>query len=123
MKKIICILGLFLCACAPKAETPVGKNFVLIQPAQPMPITLTLDADGRFYGKAVNNYFGVYQINKNQIQMDLQGQTMMMGPIPQMQAEDDFFKSLREIKSFDFKNNQLILNANQPYTFEVSNTN
>lgn len=123
MKKIICILGLFLCACAPKAETPVGKNFVLIQPAQPMPITLTLDADGRFYGKAVNNYFGVYQINDNQIQMDLQGQTMMMGPIPQMQAEDDFFKSLREIKSFDFKNNQLILNANQPYTFEVSNTN
>lgn len=123
MKKFICILGLFLCACAPKAETPVGKNFVLIQPAQPMPITLTLDADGRFYGKAVNNYFGVYQINNNQIQMDLQGQTMMMGPIPQMQAEDDFFKSLREIKSFDFKNNQLILNANQPYTFEVSNTN
>lgn len=123
MKKFICILGLFLCACAPKAETPVGKNFVLIQPTQPMPITLTLDADGRFYGKAVNNYFGVYQINENQIQMDLQGQTMMMGPIPQMQAEDDFFKSLREIKSFDFKNNQLILNANQPYTFEVSNTN
>jgi len=123
MKKFICILGLFLCACAPKAETPGGKNFVLIQPTQPMPITLTLDADGRFYGKAVNNYFGVYQINENQIQMDLQGQTMMMGPIPQMQAEDDFFKSLREIKSFDFKNNQLILNANTPYTFEVSNTN
>lgn len=123
MKKFICILGLFLCACAPKAETPVGKNFVLIQAAQPMPITLTLDADGRFYGKAVNNYFGVYQINENQIQMDLQGQTMMMGPIPQMQAEDDFFKSLREIKSFDFKNNQLILNADKPYIFEISDTN
>lgn len=123
MKKFIYAFLLFLCACSPKAETPVGKDFVLTQPTQPMPITLTLDANGRFYGKAVNNYFGVYQINKNQIQMDLQGQTMMMGPMPHMQAEDNFFKSLREIKSFDFKNNQLILNANTPYTFKVSNTN
>ena len=36
---------------------------------------------------------------------------------------DEGYLKTEEIKSFDFKNNQLILNANTPYTFKVSNTN
>ena len=123
MKKLILSFLLFLCACTPKAETPVGKVFRMIEPSQPMEITLSLEADGRFGGKAVNSYFGVYQINGHEIVLNLQGHTMMMAPPPQMEAENDYFKNLNEIKTFEFQNNRLILKGNQTYIFETSDTN
>lgn len=123
MKKFIYAFLLLLSACSPKAETIVGKVFHLVEPAQPMKITLAFEADGRFGGKAANSYFGVYKITNQQITLDLQGHTMMMAPPPQMEAEDHFFKVLRQVTTFELKDNRLILNADKPYIFEISDTN
>ena len=114
---------MLLSGCKEKELTPVGKDYYLIQPESQMTITLKLDVDGRFYGKAINNYFGIYQINEKEISLNLQGQTMMAGPLPHMEFENDYFKSLRSIKTFELNNNTLILNGNQKYIFEQSNTN
>ena len=122
MRYILFILLVLLSGCKEKELTPVGQDYHLIQPEPPMVITLKLDADGRFYGKAVNNYFGVYEIKENNITFNLQGQTMMAGPLPQMEFEYDYFKALRTIQKFQLNEDQLILEGDRIYVFK-SNPN
>ena len=113
---------MILSGCKEKELTPVGQEYHLIQPESPIAITLKLDKDKRFYGKAINNYFGVYEIQDKKIQMNLQGQTMMAGPQSHMEFESIYFKSLRTIQKFKLNENQLILEGDQIYVFE-SNSN
>ncbi len=122
MRYVLCILLVLLSGCKEKELTPVGQDYHLIQPESPMILTLKLDSDGRFYGKAVNHYFGVYEINDNSISFNLQGQTMMAGPLPHMEFESDYFKSLRTIQKFKLNENQLILEGDHIYVFK-SNAN
>ena len=123
MRYILCILLVLLTGCKDKELTPVGQTYRLIQADQPIEITLTFDKDGRFYGKAVNNYFGIYQINGQEITLNLQGQTMMAAPTSHMEFESNYLKSLRSIKNFELNEDVLILNGNQKYTFKQSNPN
>ena len=120
--RYLLLLLMLLSGCKEKELTPIGQDYHLIQPESPMPITLKLDPDGRFYGKAVNNYFGVYEIKDTHITFNLQGQTMMAGPLPHMEFESDYFKSLRTIQKFQLNENQLILEGDRIYVFK-SNTN
>ena len=123
MRYVLCILFILLNGCKEKEFTPVGKTYRLIQSEQPIEISLTFDQDGRFYGKAVNKYFGVYQINGSEINLNLQGQTMIVGPSVHMAFEDNYFKSLRSIKTFKINDNILILNGNINYIFKLSDMN
>ncbi len=123
MRYVLCILFILLNGCKEKEFTPVGKTYRLIQSEQPVEISLTFDQDGRFYGKAVNNYFGVYQINGSEINLNLQGQTMTVGTSVHMAFEDNYFKSLRSIKTFKINDNILILNGNINYIFKLSDMN
>ena len=118
MRYILCLLLILLSGCKEKEFTPVGQDYHLIQPEAPITITLKLYPDGRFYGKAINNYFGVYKIKEKNITFNLQGQTMMAGPPPHMEFESDYFKALRTIQKFNLNENQLILEGDRIYVFE-----
>ncbi len=109
MKKLLLTI-LLLCgvsACSKSDETITGKTFALLPEKA---ITITFDAkEKRFYGKAVNNYFGEYKLNKNAITLELQGATMMAAPEPEMKKEMDYFQNLGKIKSYSLKNKTLEL--------------
>ena len=76
-------------------------------------ISITFDAaENKFYGKAVNNYFGVYSIDKHNIKMELQGSTMMMGPSDKMVAETKYFNDLNGVTSYTVQGDVLTLKSN-----------
>ena len=97
MKKVL-ILLLFLSACKPE-PTIKGQEFVLRQPD--MEITLSFDThDNRYFGKAVNNYFGTYQIQGNKISFGPTASTMMMGPEEDMETEARYFDNLSHVQQY-----------------------
>ena len=72
-----------------------------------MIITLGFNPDGRFYGKAVNEYWGQYHIRDNIISFSGVTNTMKAGTKPQMQAERKFFDSLTNGHSFEITEDNL----------------
>ncbi len=73
-------------------------------------ITLSFDIKERnFYGKAVNNYFGTYDIDGDKITFKLGGTTMMMGPENKMRDEQNFLNSLAKVTSYSFRGTTLTL--------------
>ena len=67
--------------------------------------------DIRFYGKAVNNYFGSYEQKESSIKFSQVGSTMMAAPEPLMKAESAYFALLPTINSFSLKGKNLILST------------
>ena len=60
---------------------------------------LTFNEDGTFAGKGpVNNYFGNYVQNGESLTLEQVGATMMFGP--NMEAEDAYFESLKNVAGF-----------------------
>ena len=108
MKKAF-ILLLFLSACKPE-PTLKGQEFVLRQPD--MEITLSFDAhENRYFGKAVNNYFGTYQINGNTISFGPTASTMMMGPEEDMELESRYFDNLSQVQNYTLTPDALTLTS------------
>ena len=105
MKKIASWLtGIFLlaaCGAEPENVTQSGRSFVLNNPENGATVTLNFDAnENRFYGKVVNNYFGSYEVNGLQIKFGNPASTMMMGPLPLMEAESNYLKTIEKVDSF-----------------------
>ena len=108
MKKAF-ILLLFLSACKPE-PTLKGQEFILRQPD--LEITLSFDAhENRYFGKAVNNYFGTYQMNGNTISFGPTASTMMMGPEEDMTLEADYFEDLSKVQSYALTPSTLTLTS------------
>ena len=108
MKKAF-ILLLFLSACKPE-PTLKGQEFVLRQPD--MEITLSFDAhENRYFGKAVNNYFGTYQMNGNTISFGPTASTMMMGPEEDMELESRYFDNLSQVQNYTLTPDTLTLTS------------
>ncbi len=109
MKKILAtLLMIFLTACS--KPTFQGNTYVLTTSPKNLPITLSFsDTDNKFSGKAVNNYFGTYTLNGQQITFSQIGSTMMMGEPSQMTAETTYFQELAQVRSFRIANNYLVL--------------
>ena len=77
-----------------------------------MEISLSFDAEApKFYGQAVNRYFGNYELNGNKIKFSAIGSTMMAAPEPMMKAETDYFKALDNVETIRFDNGNLILSG------------
>lgn len=109
MKKILSALiaAAALTACNETEQTIVGKTYTLLPEKA---ITIAFDEkEPRFYGKAVNNYFGEYKIDKNNITLTLQGSTMMAAPEEEMKREMDYFQNIGKIKTFTLKGQSLEL--------------
>lgn len=76
----------------------------------PMPVTLAFDAnEKRYHGRALNNYFGTYDINENNIAFHAGGSTMMAGLPGDMQAERAYYADLKNAFSYRLENNRLVL--------------
>lgn len=108
MKKAF-ILLFFLSACKPE-PTLKGQEFILRQ--SDLEITLSFDAhENRYFGKAVNRYFGAYQVQGDKITFGATASTMMMGPEEDMTLESDYFDALSKIKSYTLSPNTLTLTS------------
>ena len=115
-------LLVLLVGCHEKEITPVGHEYQLM--SSEMPITLGFNPDGRFYGKAVNNYWGQYHIRKNVISFSGISATMKMGTLPEMRAERAYFQSLENGHTFEIKEDKLKIFFDEKGVLEFqSNTN
>ncbi len=113
MKKILLtmVAALMLNACNESEPVSLnGKNFVL---ANDNAITLSFDAkENKYYGKVLNNYFGSYTIEKNNIKFGLAASTMMAGPEAEMKKEQTYFQDLSKVTTFSLKDKVLELSGN-----------
>lgn len=106
----IALALLVVVGCAAKAESFKGKEYKMANAENDAVITLGFSADeNRFFGKIVNNYFGTYTLDGNNISFGPTGSTMMMGPMPMMDAEGNFLKTLPTIKTFSLDGKKLTL--------------
>ncbi len=113
MKKVLFNLALMLSLMGCNANsTPSlkGKEFTL----DSSKITLSFDSkENKFYGKAVNNYFGVYTQDKNNIKLELQGSTMMMGAPEEMDEEVKYFNTLNKVTAYTLTDKVLTLKGDK----------
>ena len=87
-----------------------GNVYTLSTSPQGMPITLAFDnVENKYYGKALNNYFGTYEINGNKITLNAGGMTQMAGASAEMEAEHAYFKDLSNVERFKIAEKYLIL--------------
>ena len=105
MKYLFLILLAGLVGCKEKPVTPVGQEYLLVD--SKIPITLGFNPDGRFYGKAINNYWGQYHIYGHTISFSGITNTMKSGTKPQMQAERAYFENLTNGHTFEIKEESL----------------
>ena len=114
MKKVFALVcGLFLAACNQNSTQDIkGNEYVLIDAPEGMEISLSFDAEApKFYGQAVNRYFGNYELKDGSIKFSAIGSTMMAAPEPMMNAETEYFKNLDNIDTIRFENDNLILSG------------
>lgn len=112
MKKILfaVLMGLALNACSKEVNIR-GTEYVLVNTPKSGEITLTFsNEDNRYFGKAVNRYFGTYEIDKNgKLTLSGAASTMMMGPEDLMQAESAYFQNLAKVTGYQTSGDELIL--------------
>lgn len=114
MNKICALFVAFLTlvGCAQESTDLKGKNFKTVDAETKLEITLRFDAkDNRFFGMAVNNYFGNYEQKESSIKFSPVGSTMMAAPEPLMKAESAYFAFLPTVSSFTLKGKNLILST------------
>lgn len=103
----VCLLS----ACSASTDQPDNRTYRLINAMNDARITISFDpAELRYAGKAaVNRYFGTYKADGGKLTLGPAGVTMMMGPEPLMQAEQNYLQSLAKVVSFERKGDELTL--------------
>lgn len=112
MKKLlgIAVVLLMIVSCSKKEPELNGREYQLINAMNNAEITLSFDQDGnRYFGNAVNRYFGTYKLDGNKISFGPAGSTMMMGSEPLMEAETNYLQILPKVQSYHFDGDNLIL--------------
>ena len=105
MRVFVLLFLFFFVGCQEKELTPVGQEYQLVD--SEIPITLGFNPDGRFYGRALNEYWGQYHIRENIISFSGVSSTMKTGTIPQMRTEKSYFNNLTNGHSFEIKEGEL----------------
>lgn len=103
MRYSLLILFILLSGCDDKILTPVGQEYLLTKPDFPLEISLGFNPDGRFYGKAINDYWGQYHLYDHVISFSGITNTMKTDILPRMKAEREFFDALTNGHSFEIK--------------------
>ena len=127
MSKILSLLAgvLLFAACSSQEQNSfVGKEYKLTQAPNNAEITLGFDGkENRYSGKsAVNNYFGAYTLEGENLSFGPAGATMMAGPEPLMKAEQEYLQFLADVKSYKLEGKKLILNATDGKTLTFEET-
>ncbi len=124
MKKIalgVLFTTLVLGGCSTVEKTDnqlLGKEFIMVKNNEKQNITIGFDENNYSGFSGVNNYFGKYTIDGNNIKFDKMGATMMAGPIPQMNAEREYFDKLVTVTNYEIKNKKLTLKTNNGESLE-----
>ncbi len=101
---------LVVTACSSQPESFKGKDYKMVDAMNGADITLAFsNKDNRFFGKVVNRYFGSYTTEGDKIEFGPAGATMMMGPQPLMEAEQNYLSSLPQVKTFALDGKKLTL--------------
>lgn len=100
-----------LAACSKDPASQIkGNDYILLDAPEGMEISLSFDAEApKFYGQAVNRYFGNYELNGDKIKFSAIGSTMMAAPESMMKAETEYFKNLGNIETVSFEDGNLVL--------------
>lgn len=129
MSKFMSLIAGILMFSACSAQEPnsfIGKEYKLTQAPNNAEITLGFDGkENRYFGKAaVNNYFGAYTLEGENLSFGPAGATMMAGPEPLMTAEQEYLQFLSDVKSYKLEGNKLILTGaeGKTLTFEETGT-
>ncbi len=112
MKKFFAFLtACLLSACSASTDQLDNRTYQLQNAMNDAQITISFNpAELRYAGKsAVNRYFGGYKTDGNKLTLGPAGVTMMMGPEPLMQAEQNYLQSLAKVVSFERKGDELTL--------------
>lgn len=115
MKKVLLsiVLGLSLIGCSSLRTVPneklLGKRYILSQISKDYKISINFAEDNFFGYSGVNNYFGKYEVQGNNLKFDAIGSTLMSGPTKAMNAEVNYLNSLDKVNSFYFSKDQLVL--------------
>lgn len=110
MKKFAALmLSLFLFSCGGNGDVK-GSMYYLEGAPTDMEVTLVFDKDtNNFYGQAVNNYFGSYELDGSSIKFSPSGATMMAAPEEMMNFESKYFADLEAVNSIETKGNTMTL--------------
>ena len=110
MKYITAIILSLLTLTGCQEHSFKGYTYTLTTSPENMPITISFDtAENKYYGKALNNYFGQYIQDKNHLTLTPIGTTMMMGSPAEMQAETTYLTELQQVEKFKIADKYLIL--------------
>lgn len=115
MKKVLLsiVLGLSLIGCSSLRTVPneklLGKRYILSQTSKDYKISLNFAEDNFFGYSGVNNYFGKYEVQGNNLKFEAIASTLMSGPTKAMNAEVNYLNSLDKVNSFYFSKDQLVL--------------
>ena len=122
MKKLLLLLPFYLLsACQNNSHSLNGKAFQL--QIDETPVLIAFDEnENRYFGKIVNNYFGNYTKNGQQISFQPAGATMMMGPEKSMKAEQKWFETLPQITSYSQTKNSLIFTLKDGSQLKLNKT-
>ena len=108
MKKLF--LGLFLLFLSACRTDPTLEGHTYILQDSSLTITLSFDTHGhRYFGQAVNKYFGTYTTNQNQIHFSTPQSTMLSGDEEDLQTEDIYLTHLPLATSYELTEDTLIL--------------
>lgn len=103
------ITALCLTACGSEPATIAGHEY-MYTPVPDMEITLGFDAhENRYYGHAVNAYFGTYKADGKTLKLSPAGTTLMMGPRSHMEAERIHLNDLENVRRYRVDEHTLTL--------------
>ena len=117
---LISIIGLAVCGSGASIEDTIwklesyGEKGNLQTVIQDTEITIEFkSAEGKIAGSGgCNNYFGGYEINKNElIIIPPIGSTMMACPEPIMDQEQEYFKLLETTETYQIENDKLTISC------------
>ncbi|MDR1693974.1 MAG: META domain-containing protein [Lactobacillaceae bacterium] len=121
MRKILAIfIGVFmLMGCGEQQTTFKGYEYKMLNTPNDVNVTISFDAEeNRYFGKVVNNFFGLYMAEGNDIAFAPAASTMMMGIGEAMDVEREVLQNLLEIRSYKFDGGKLIFNLEGGRTLE-----
>ncbi len=126
MKKIVSVMfALLITACSSSESSFKGKEYKMNDATNNAEITLAFDAkENRFFGKVINNYFGRYELDGNNIKFGPAGATMMAGPENLMKVESQYLMTLPKVNAFVLEDKSLTLKTTdgQSLVFEEVGT-
>lgn len=113
MKKLLSFMFavLLMAGCSAESDGSFkGKTYKLTYAENGADITLGFSpTENKYHGRIVNNYFGAYTLEGDNIKFGPAGATMMMGPQKLMAAEHNYFQTLPKVKTFKVHGKRLTL--------------